>query len=104
MPYINLFIPVPLLITSFTDEKVALYVRKTEEVEGKPYVIEDNGSRVGKHFVTVTGIIKDDILEKTYLEVASWGSKYYIDYEEYIDFIEDHSNSVICNIVKISKE
>lgn len=38
------------------------------------------------------------------MEGEKYRTKFDIDYEEYIDFIEDHSNSVICNIVKISKE
>lgn len=43
------------------------------------------------HYVTVTGIIEyenQDETHQTMLEISSWGEKYYMDYDEYMDFIE----------------
>lgn len=43
------------------------------------------------HYVTVTGIIEyenQDETHQTMLEISSWGEKYYVDYDEYMDFIE----------------
>lgn len=37
------------------------------------------------HYVTVTATYYDDIADDYYLEVSSWGKKYYISYEDFVD-------------------
>ena len=44
------------------------------------------------HYVTVTGVIRDNITEDVWLRVQSWGKVYYINY---MDFIEYNSESVL---------
>lgn len=50
------------------------------------------------HFVTVTG--RDGI----YLQISSWGKKYYIDIREYREYVKHYSNSLFSNIICIQKK
>lgn len=45
----------------------------------------DSGNVFSYHWVNVVGVVIDDIKGTTTLEVASWGGKYLIDYDEYYD-------------------
>ena len=45
------------------------------------------------HYVTITGI--DDI----WLQISSWGRKYYISRMEYIQYIQEHSSRLVSNIL-----
>jgi len=38
------------------------------------------------HYVTITGMYQNRIMDKTYLRVQSWGDEYYIDYDEFYDY------------------
>ena len=51
----------------------------------------ENGA-LNFHYVTVTGVIRDNITEDVWLRVQSWGKVYYINY---MDFIEYNSESVL---------
>ncbi|MBR1817057.1 MAG: hypothetical protein IJ763_10240 [Lachnospiraceae bacterium] len=67
------------------------------------------------HYVNVTGVYETikkpaDILKNTsdkdkqctiYLEISSWGRKYYINYAEYIEYIKKHDNFLFSNILYI---
>lgn len=71
------------------NEKEAIYDKVTF------YVLE-RGEYVAMevthdHYVTVTGIVEYENPNgnhTTMLEISSWGKKYYMDYDEYMDFIE----------------
>ena len=71
----------------------------------KPYtfVVNSYKSKVSDHYITVTVMLEDHIMKKTYLEISSWGDKYYIDFEEYIDHI-NKTNDVFSNILYIRKK
>jgi hypothetical protein len=58
---------------------------------------------INSHFVTVTGIIKDDIASRFMLRISSWGKLYYINYEEYRDYIESTGGTFTSSIVQIRK-
>lgn len=45
------------------------------------------------HYMTVTGVYVDDIKNETYLKLSSWGSEYYIKFNDYIYSINDHQCS-----------
>lgn len=49
------------------------------------------------HFLTVTG------MDEEWLQVSSWGRKYYISREEYADYVRLNSNQLLSSIVNISK-
>lgn len=62
------------------------------------------------HYVSVTGVYEtieppNDIHKKSsiYLEISSWGKKFYINYDEYIDYIKKHDNFLFSNILYISQ-
>lgn len=56
---------------------------------------------VNSHYVTVTGIVKDDYEGRIMLCISSWGEKYYIDYEEYRDYISEYGGTFTSSIVYI---
>lgn len=47
---------------------------------GKPYETDFE-----YHWVNIVGVIIDDIKGTTTLEVASWGEKYLIDFDDYVE-------------------
>lgn len=56
---------------------------------------------VNGHYVTVTGLWKDPETTSLMLSISSWGKKYYINYEEYRDYIDDHSGTFTSSILHI---
>lgn len=50
------------------------------------------------HFLTVTGI--DD----EWLQVSSWGRRFYISRREYEEYVSQHSNGILSSIVYIGKK
>lgn len=63
-----------------------------------------NGDRVSGtngHFVVVTAITQEESTSRLFLEVSSWGVKYYIDYSEYVLFLKKHINGFLGNIMYI---
>lgn len=66
------------------------------------YSIGANGdfiktASVKAHFVTVTGMDDD------WLQISSWGRKYYINKREYISYIKEHSSSFITNVLLVER-
>lgn len=62
------------------------------------YRLFDNDSfrevtKVNGHFVTVTGIVSDG--DNKYLEISSWGQKYYISFDEYMAFTKKTPMSLL---------
>ncbi|MDR0920239.1 MAG: C-type lectin domain-containing protein [Oscillospiraceae bacterium] len=88
-------IPVPISIGPSLDEGVVFY--KSDETSNNPYdfIIADNS--VKGHYITITGVIEDNVKKRTMLEISTWGEKNYIDYDEYIDFIKNGLNDYIFN-------
>lgn len=41
---------------------------------------------VSGHYVTITGVIFDHYTDDIWLKVSSWGSCYYIDFNEYLTY------------------
>lgn len=70
--------------------KATLY---TKRPDGLPNV----SASTYAHFLTATGI--DD----EWLQVSSWGRKYYISREEYTDYVRQNSNFLLSSIVHITK-
>lgn len=55
-------------------------------------------SSVKSHFMTVTG------MDEKWLILSSWGRKYYIDRNEYREYVSKHSGSFASNIVYIKSK
>lgn len=47
------------------------------------------------HFVTATG------LDAEWIELSSWGSKYYLGREEFVRYTNECSNALLCNILYV---
>lgn len=89
---------IPVMLSGDATEKntfVNLY-RWNEKAQNYEQVVS-----FSSHYVTVTGLTIDDIGHKTWLEVSSWGRKYFIDYNEYISFMTENSNRIVTNILYI---
>ena len=67
--------------------------------------LDSNGDQImtSGHYMTITDIIIDDISteKKVMLRVSSWGREYYIDYDEYREYIKDESGTWTSSIVYI---
>ncbi len=56
------------------------------------------------HYITVTGMIKDPIARNIMLRISSWGKQYYMNYEEYREYIEETGGTFTSSIVYIRTE
>ncbi|MDD6571340.1 MAG: hypothetical protein PUF12_03010 [Thermoflexaceae bacterium] len=56
-----------------------------------------------KHYMTITGIVQDDHNGEL-LRISSWGKEYYIQWEEYENFIRHDSMALFSNILYISEK
>lgn len=96
-------IPVMLSGDTIYKKGVMLYVWDVGE---QSYVRPPDGikNNFRSHYVTVTGLVIDDEKHETWLEVSSWGKRYFIDYDQYMDFIDKKSLPLFSNILYISKK
>ncbi len=58
---------------------------------------------VNSHYVTATGIEMDEIFGKIMLKISSWGKQYYINYEEYRNYVENIGGTFTSSILYIKK-
>lgn len=79
---------IPVMLSGNATEKIRLLIYIDEMKRHKIY----EQVVFSIHYVTVTGLTIDDIGHKIWLEVSSWGRKYFIDYNEYISFITENRN------------
>ncbi len=76
------------------NETINLYTLQNGKFEGI--------GKVGEHYVTITGIVKDTIGSKIWLKVSSWGNCYYIDYDEYINYkTSNNSRDRACDLISV---
>lgn len=57
---------------------------------------------INSHYVTVTGLRKDPVAASIMLRISSWGSEYYINYEEYRDYIHEIGGMMTSSMVYIT--
>lgn len=72
---------------------------ETEKVPKYYYMALTND--VNSHYITVTGIETDEVFGKVMLRISSWGKSYYINYEEYRDYIETTGGTFTSSILYI---
>lgn len=72
-----------------------------QTAKNKPYYYHTMEQAVNGHYVVVTGIIKDEITSRIMLRISSWGKMYYINYEEYRDYIDTASSTWLSSLVQI---
>ncbi len=76
----------------------------TDPEAAKPYYYKAVKQDINGHFVTVTGVIKDDVTGRIMLRISSWGKQYYINYEEYRDYIDSAGGTFTSSIVYVTKK
>ncbi len=74
----------------------------SEEIS-KPYYYHAVHQNVCGHYVTVTALIKDEITDRIMLRISSWGKQYYINYEEYWDYIENIGGTFTSSMIEIKE-
>lgn len=72
-------IPGMLAIGPYSKDSVLLF-NSTKDI-----ISNTSSNSTKNHYVTVTATYYDDIADDYYLEVSSWGKKYYISYEDFVD-------------------
>ena len=75
----------------------------TPVIKKNPYYYKPIHTNVNGHYVTVTAIIKDDVAERIMLRISSWGKQYYVNYEEYRDYIDSNSGTFTSSLVQVNK-
>lgn len=69
----------------------------------KPYYYKAVKYDINGHYVTVTGLIKDELTGRIMLRISSWGSLYYMNYEEYRDYVENIGGTFTSSLIYIKK-
>lgn len=77
---------------------------KPREEVSKPYYYNPVKQNVNRHYITVTALIKDEVTGRIMLRISSRGRQYYINYEEYRDYIETWGGTFTSSLVLIKKE
>ncbi len=100
---LNNDIPVTFAIGPSVDKDAGVVFYTLQPQTNNPYNLVKDAGPVRGHYVTITGMMSDDISNKKILEISSWGKKYYIDYDEYMDYVDAESSHLFSNIVYITK-
>ena len=76
-------------------DELAFYVKKNGRME--------KACTVSAHYVMVTGMIERN--GEAFLEISSWGKKYYVNWNEYEDMIQTHFlGNILGNILYIRQK
>ena len=103
-------IPVILAIgPGFFRKNKVIFYNMLETREGTKHVkyTFKPATKTKDHYVTVTGIIEckgEDGEDKVMLEISSWGRKYYVNYDEYLEYVKKNDNFYFSNILYIKKK
>ncbi|HPG65160.1 MAG TPA: hypothetical protein PLE82_07465, partial [Saccharofermentans sp.] len=62
---------------------------------GCPEVNLDESNVMTDHYVTITGVFIDNQSGRTWLRVQTWGSEYYLDFDEFYSYSNDNAESFI---------
>ena len=79
-------------------------VTEASEEVSKPYYYKAVNQDINGHYVTVTALIKDEVTGRIMLRISSWGRQYYVNYEEYRDYIESYGGTFTSSLVYVSQE
>lgn len=59
---------------------------------------------VNSHYVVVTGMEMDPNIGKVMLRISSWGKSYYINYEEYRDYVDNIDGTFTSSLLHVKKQ
>ncbi|MBO4862874.1 MAG: hypothetical protein J5517_00765 [Eubacterium sp.] len=82
----------------FRKEKVRFYNKRKDD---KGRTVFKPVTKTKDHYVTVTGVEEG---EHTFLEISSWGKKYYINFDEYLEYVKKNDNFYFSNILYVSRK
>ena len=82
----------------FRKEKVRFYNKSKDE---KGRTVYKPVTKTKDHYVTVTGVEEGS---HTFLEISSWGKRYYINFEEYQQYVKKNDNFYFSNILYVSRK
>lgn len=87
-----------MLLPKDKKDALPLYIKREREQQ----VSFQKAAATSGHYVTITGIEKNVDKRQTFLEISSWGKKYYIYWDEYQNFIATHFlGTILGNILYI---
>lgn len=84
---------------------IPMMIFKKDKKDELPFYVKKNGKMekactVSAHYIMVTGMIERD--GEAFLEISSWGKKYYINWNEYEEMIQTHFlGTILGNILYI---
>lgn len=89
----------------FYERKEIDYLENDDEAsEGsKPYYYKIIRQNIYGHYITVTGIVKDEVTNQIMLRISSWGKQYYINYEEYRDYVDHTGGGFTSSLVHVKR-
>lgn len=86
---------------------IPMMIFKKDKKDGISFYQEKNGKlekicTVSAHYVMVTGIVQEQGSGEVFLEISSWGKKYYVNWKEYDKLIHTHFlGTILGNIMYI---
>lgn len=92
-------VPVIWAVHTFDDEKFPFHIYDSSTGQYVHDFSDSNnriGNEVGSHYIIATAIYEevDDKGElRRMIEISSWGKKYYVDYDQYVDVVSHNSNN-----------
>src|SRR5690554_131277 len=96
---------IPVVFSVGPNKKVdfPMYRQLVSNQEGNLFQYDVSKDDIAGHYVTITAVIKDDIATKhnIMLRVSSCGDEYYIDYDEYRQYIDEHSSTLFSSMLYI---
>ena len=75
----------------------------SEEVS-KPYYYHAVKQNINGHYVVVTALIKDEVTGRIMLRISSWGKQYYINFEEYRDYVDNTGGTFTSSMIYIKED
>ncbi len=54
--------------------------------------VEDKYNVMTDHYVTITGVIHDNEVDRVWLRIQTWGKQYYILYDDFVDYNKINEN------------
>ena len=94
----------------FYERKEIDYLEASEAAEeeseepSKPYYYHAVKQNINSHYVMVTALIKDEVTGRIMLRISSWGKQYYINYEEYRDYVDNIGGTFTSSMVFIKED
>lgn len=94
-------IPITLSIGPMRKNGVMFYDWMPDEKNKYNFETYSHEDYVSGHYVTITGLMCDESGRRM-LEISSWGRKYYINFDEFMETVKRHSNFLFSNVLYIN--